>query len=46
MLAAIGVYYVTTALSRSADEDYDDSLILARGSAAKAPLALPDKASQ
>jgi hypothetical protein len=46
MLAAIGAYYVTTALSRSANEDYDGSLILARGSAAKAPLALPDKASQ
>jgi hypothetical protein len=47
MLAAIGAYYVTTALSRSAGDDYDSSLILVpRESAAKTPLALPDKASQ
>jgi hypothetical protein len=47
MLAAIGAYYVMTALSRSAGDDYDSSLILVpRESAAKTPLALPDKASQ
>lgn len=47
MLAAIGAYYITTALSRSAGQDYADSLILAaRESTAKVPLALPDKASQ
>jgi len=47
MLAAIGAYYVTTALSRSSGDDYDNSLIFAaRESAVNAPLALSDKASQ
>ena len=45
MLAAIGAYYVTTALSRSSGDDYDNSLIFAaRESAVNAPLALSDKA--
>jgi O-antigen/teichoic acid export membrane protein len=47
MLAAIGAYYVTTALSRSAGDDYDSSLIfVGRESVTKTPLGLPDKASQ
>ena len=47
MLGAIGCDYVTTAMSRSAAEDYDNSLIFAASeSAAGRPLLLPDKASQ
>ena len=47
MLAAIGIYYVTTALSRSVGEDDDSaSIFAAREAAAKASLAVPDKASQ
>jgi O-antigen/teichoic acid export membrane protein len=43
LLGAIGAYYVTTALSRSAGETYDDSLILAAGTAATPSL---DRVSQ
>jgi O-antigen/teichoic acid export membrane protein len=47
MLCAIGAYYVTTALSRSASDDYDDSMIFAAGkSTAPRTRLLPDKASQ
>jgi hypothetical protein len=47
MLAAIGAYYVTAAMSRSTASDYDSSSIFAaRESAAKTPMLLPDKASQ
>jgi O-antigen/teichoic acid export membrane protein len=47
LLGAIGVYYVTTATSRSAAADYDDSLIFrGAGSSASAPLLVPDKASK
>ena len=47
VLGAIGTYYATTALSRSAAQDYDSSLILAAtDSASGRPLLLPDKASQ
>jgi O-antigen/teichoic acid export membrane protein len=47
LLGAIGVYYVTTATSRSAATDYDDSLIFrGAGSSANAPLLAPDKASK
>lgn len=47
ILIAIGAYYVATALSRPAGDDYDGSLILAaRNSAATPARLLPDKASQ
>jgi hypothetical protein len=43
LLGAIGAYYVTTALSRPAGETYDDSHILAAGTAATPSL---DRVSQ
>ncbi len=43
LLAAIGAYYVTTALSQSAGDAYDNSLILAAGTAARPSL---DRASK
>jgi hypothetical protein len=43
LLGAVGAYYVTTALSRSAGETYDNSLILAAGTAARPSL---DRVSQ
>jgi hypothetical protein len=43
LLGAIGAYYVMTALSRSGGETYDNSLILAAGTAATPSL---DRASQ
>jgi O-antigen/teichoic acid export membrane protein len=47
MLSAIGAYYLTTALSRSASDDYDNSLIFAAGESPVTPARLlPDKASQ
>jgi len=47
MLGAIGAYYLTTALSRSANDDYEDSLVFAASGAAAARTRLvPDKASQ
>jgi O-antigen/teichoic acid export membrane protein len=47
LLGVIGVYYVVTATSRSAGEDYDSSLILtAGGVSAGAPRLAPDNASQ
>lgn len=47
MLAAIGAYYVATAMSRSAGDDYDGSPILAASeTAVTRPLLLPDKASR
>lgn len=47
MPAAIGAYYVTTALSRSSGDDYDRPLIFAAGkSAARRGRLLPDRASQ
>lgn len=47
MLGAIGAYYVATALSRSAGDDYDSSLIFAAGgSPSKPPRLFSDKASQ
>jgi O-antigen/teichoic acid export membrane protein len=47
VLGAIGIYYVTTAMSPSAGDDYETSLIFAAGkpSAGRARL-LPDKASR
>ncbi len=38
LLAAIGAYYLTTSLSRSTGDDYDNSLILAAGTAARPSL--------
>ncbi len=38
LLAAIGAYYLTTALSQSTGNDYDNSLILAAGTAATSSL--------
>jgi O-antigen/teichoic acid export membrane protein len=47
MLAAIGAYYVTTALSRSAADDYENSSMFAASEpSARRPLLMPDKASQ
>jgi O-antigen/teichoic acid export membrane protein len=47
MLGAIGVYYVASALARSADDDYDKSPIFAAGGSPPKPARLlPDKASQ
>lgn len=43
LLGAIGAYYVMTALSRSTGESYDNSLILAAGTAARPSL---DRVSQ
>jgi O-antigen/teichoic acid export membrane protein len=43
LLAAVGAYYVMTALSRSAGDAYDNSLILAAGAAARPSL---DRVSQ
>jgi len=43
LLAAIGAYYLTTALSQSTGDDYDNSLILAAGTAATSSL---DRASK
>jgi O-antigen/teichoic acid export membrane protein len=47
ILAAIGAYYMTSAMSRSTADDYDNSPISAdRESSARRPLLIPDKASQ
>ncbi len=47
MLGAIGTYYVASALSRSAADAYDNSLIFAAGGSPPRPARLfPDKASQ
>jgi O-antigen/teichoic acid export membrane protein len=47
MLAAVGAYYVTTALSRSAAEDSgNSSMFAANEPSARRPLLMPDKASQ
>lgn len=47
MLAAIGAYYVMTAMSRSAREDYDNSGVFSAPERSTArPLLIPDNASQ
>ncbi|MGB6537600.1 MAG: oligosaccharide flippase family protein [Xanthobacteraceae bacterium] len=47
MLGAIGAYYVATALSLAAGDDYGNSLIFAAGGSPPKPARLlPDKASQ
>jgi O-antigen/teichoic acid export membrane protein len=46
MLAAIGAYYVTTALSRSAGDAYENSSNFATSKPRRLPLLLPDKASR
>jgi O-antigen/teichoic acid export membrane protein len=47
MLAVIGAYYVMTATSRSAADDYDNSLVFgAGGSSASSTVLVPDKASK
>jgi O-antigen/teichoic acid export membrane protein len=46
VLGAVGAYYVTKAISPSAESDYAPSSIFAIGESASRPLLLPEKASQ